>query len=53
MTKLIDLMTGKQKAQYASGEIKLEVSKTGSIIATVGARSGEGRSPRLAIEGMK
>jgi hypothetical protein len=52
MTDLIDLMNGEQKAQYASGEIKLAISDSGSIIATDSNRIGEGRTPRLAIEAM-
>jgi hypothetical protein len=53
MTDLIDLMNSEQKAQHASGEIKLDVTDSGSIIATDCNRIGEGRSPRLAIEAMR
>jgi len=53
MTDLIDLMTATQLKRYCAGAIELTVTKDGAILATDGLLNGQGRSAKLAIEGMK
>jgi hypothetical protein len=50
--RLIDLMTAAQKKAFDTGQIKLDVTAEGLIVATEGARRGVGRTPRMAIEAM-